>query len=481
MLKSLILLIFLLVVTVDVTANTYEDLFQKDHAFCAIDTVKGNQNDPCSPEGTTPVDVNNKVQIPKEKKKKIASRKSNPQSSNMTDSATVKTQVVFFWAEGCPHCAKQKPFLQSLKGRFPEMEIRSYEVSKSRQNIELFQKIANAYGIKATGVPVTFIGDRAFVGFSDEIAKDLEEALKNCRKKACIDPLKQDPSEVKKGTVAQSEPSTVIDIPFFGKTDVSNLTLPVMTVVIAGLDSFNPCAFFVLFSLLGLMIHARSKKKMALVGGVFVFFSGLMYFVFMAAWLNFFLIMGEITLITVIAAVVAIGIGVINIKDFFAFKEGLSLTLSDEAKNRLFDRMRRLLRSSSVVSTLFATVVLAIVANAYELICTAGFPMVFTRILTLHNLSTLQYYLYLVLYNLVYVVPLATIVVVFTVSFGKRQLTESQGRFLKLLSGLMMTNLGFVLLIKPSLLNNVAISVLLLLSSLVVSLILHRVYRPKSV
>lgn len=475
----LIPLILFLVWTTEVTANTFEDLFKKEPSFCAIDTVKDNQNDPCSPDNTAspePQKINNKQ---KDKKKVLIN--STPPTSGKVSSATTKTTVVFFWAEGCPHCAKQKPFLQSLKGRFPEMEVKSYEVSKSRENIELFQKIANAYGIKATGVPATFIGERAIVGFSDEIAKDIEEALKECRLKTCIDPLQREASVIKKDTVGQTQPSTLIDIPFLGKTDVSNLALPVMTVVIAGLDSFNPCAFFVLFSLLGLMIHARSKKKMALVGGVFVFFSGFMYFLFMAAWLNFFLIMGEIALITVIAGLVAIVIGVINIKDFFAFKEGLSLTLSDEAKTKLFDRMRRLLRSSSLVSTLFATVVLAIVANAYELICTAGFPMVFTRILTLHNLPTLQYYLYLFLYNLVYVVPLATIVVVFTVSLGKRQLTESQGRFLKLLSGLMMMDLGIVLLIKPSLLNNVAISVLLLLSSLVVSLILHRVYRPKSV
>jgi uncharacterized membrane protein YfcA len=72
--------------------------------------------------------------------------------------------------------------------------------------------------------------------------------------------------------------------------------------------------------------------------------------------------------------------------------------------------------------------------------------MVYTRVLTLHKLSSFQYYQYLVLYNIVYVVPLAIIVAVITVTLGTRKLTEWQGRQLKLVSGLMMLALGAVLI-----------------------------------
>ncbi|MCK7494235.1 MAG: hypothetical protein MZW92_25745 [Comamonadaceae bacterium] len=105
---------------------------------------------------------------------------------------------------------------------------------------------------------------------------------------------------------------------------------------------------------------------------------------------------------------------------------------------------------------------LAVAANSYELLCTAGFPMVFARILTLNELPPVSYYLYLVLYNLVYVVPLSVIVGIFTVTLGRKKLTEWQGRVLKLLSGTMMLGLGAVLLINPSLLNNVLVSLALL-------------------
>jgi hypothetical protein len=133
--------------------------------------------------------------------------------------------------------------------------------------------------------------------------------------------------------------------------------------------------------------------------------------------------------------------------------------------------MRKLLKSSSVVSILIGTAVLAIAANAYELLCTAGFPMVFTRILTLNNLSSAWYYFYLILYNVVYVIPLSLIVVVFTVTLGKKHLTERQGRLMKLVSGTMMLALGGVLLVKPTVLSNAFISFILLVSALLVSLV----------
>ena len=247
--------------------------------------------------------------------------------------------------------------------------------------------------------------------------------------------------------------STVVSLPFLGEVSADDYSLPMFTLVLAGLDSFNPCALFVLMFLLSLLIHAKSRVRMLIIGGTFVFFSGFIYFLFMAAWLNLFFLTGRVAYITMVAGAVAFFVGVVNVKDFFAFKEGVSLTMSDGAKGKLITRMRGLLKADSMVSMLTGTVVLAVAANAYELLCTAGFPMVYTRVLTLRELGTSSYYMYLVFYNLVYVIPLAIMVLVFTFTLGSRKLTEWEGRLLKLLSGSMMLMLGGVLLIKPTLLE----------------------------
>jgi uncharacterized membrane protein len=84
----------------------------------------------------------------------------------------------------------------------------------------------------------------------------------------------------------------------------------------------------------------------------------------------------------------------------------------------------------------------------------------------LHDLSTSAYYLYLALYNLIYVLPLLAIVLVFTWTLGSRKLQEREGRLLKLLSGTMMTGLGLMLLIYPQGLSEPGISLLVIIAAL---------------
>ena len=395
--------------------------------------------------------------------------------------------IYFFWGKGCPHCEEEKLFMDEMTKEYVNLKVVDYEVWYSKRNASLLAKMAAAYKMRASGVPVTFIDRNAFIGFSKHSRGEITEAIRNCLSIECADPalilsggLSQGETAApsQRGTsdktedVECTEKSKTVYIPWIGNLSTSEMSLPVITLLIAGLDSFNPCAFFVLFSLLGLLIHARSRYKMFLIGSEFVFFSGFIYFLFMTAWLNVFLFMGEVEIITKSAGAVAVIIAAINIKDFFRFKKGVSLTIPDGAKPKLFDRMRKLMKSTSLPSIVIGTAVLAIAANSYELLCTAGFPMVYTRILTLKNLSTLSYYLYLAFYNVVYIIPLTVIVVLFTVTLGRKILTDQQGRMLKLISGTMMLGLGGVLLLNPALLNNALVSFLLLLGTLLVSVII---------
>jgi hypothetical protein len=254
----------------------------------------------------------------------------------------------------------------------------------------------------------------------------------------------------------------------------------VLTLVLAGMDAFNPCAFFVLLFLLSLLVHARSRTRMAIIGGTFVLFSGLVYFVFMAAWLNVFLIAGELRVITAIAGLVALTVAALNIKDYFWFKTGPSLSIPDAAKPGLFKRMREVVASGSMGPMLVSTVLLAIVANSYELLCTAGFPMVYTRALTLAELESWQYYAWLAAYNVIYVLPLLAIVTVFVKTMGARKLTEAEGRLLKLISGFMMLGFGLLLLIAPNMLTNAFASILVLAVAVGASLVVAKVAAPRT-
>ena len=219
---------------------------------------------------------------------------------------------------------------------------------------------------------------------------------------------------------------------------------------------------------------------MFIVGGVFVLFSGLMYFLFMAAWLNVFLMIGKINTITIAAGLLAMGIALLNIKDYFWFKQGLSLSIPDGAKPSLYQRMRNLVNADNMPAMLVATMGLAAFANLYEFLCTAGFPMVYTRILTMEELPSLTYYLYLVFYNVIYIIPLLVIVIVFTLSFGAKKLQEEQGKQLKLVSGMMMLYMGLVLVFMPDWLNNILAAFGLLVIALLSSYVIISITRSRA-
>ena len=260
------------------------------------------------------------------------------------------------------------------------------------------------------------------------------------------------------GSDNTTECSSRIVIPFFGEIDLSEMSLPAITVLLGLSDGFNPCAFFILSFLLSAMAYARSRRRILLVGGIFVFFSGLIYFMFMSLWLNVFILGTGLTVLTIAAAAVAIVAGVINIKDFFFFKKGVSLTLPTGQKERFMARLERLISMDSLVSLIAGTIILAVTVNMYELLCTIGFPFVYTRTLTLSSISGIEYYMYILFYNIMYVLPISAIVLIFAWSLGSRKFSVEGVKNLKLISGLMILFLGAILLLDYTLLENIAIT-----------------------
>jgi len=197
----------------------------------------------------------------------------------------------------------------------------------------------------------------------------------------------------------------------------------------------------------------------------------------MAAWLNAFLLFGHLAWVTLAAGALALFVGVVNVKDFFLFERGLSLSIPDSKKPDIFRRTRAILDAERLPAMLAATVFLAVAANFYELLCTAGFPMVYTRLLTLSELSPAGRYAYLAAYNLIYIVPLALIVFAFARTLGARKLSEREGRLLKLLSGTMMLELGLLLLLAPERLAHAGIAFALMALAVGVTWIAARLSR----
>jgi hypothetical protein len=395
----------------------------------------------------------------------------------------VRVNLYLFRSQSCPHCAEALRFAEQLRYRHPWLNVYSYEITSNPANRQLYQQIAASLNRIAGQTPAFFYCKQMEIGyFSDEqTGRRIEQSLVRWyealrdhyrppapraaagRALAGLVGLALPSEEPAAAAANPPEPPDLpvqlpaeeetVYVPGWGDVEAGSLSLPTLTLVLAGCDAFNPCAFFVLLLLLSLLVHGQSRGRMLLVGGVFVFFSGLMYFLFMAAWLNLFFVIGHLGFITAAAGVVAVCIGLLNVKDFVWFKRGPSLSIPESARPGLFHRMTELITISSLPSLLVGAATLASVANLYELLCTSGFPLVYTRVLTLQQLPAAGYYGYLVLYNLVYVAPMALIVLGFTLTLGARKLAEYEGRALKLLSGMMMLALGVSLVFWPEVLH----------------------------
>jgi len=375
--------------------------------------------------------------------------------------------VYFFWSEKCPHCLDALPVMKQMAENNDAITLHSLQLVGQEENIRRYQYMATKLGKSATAVPAFLFCNSMRTGFDinnspEQLYRDIDLCREHIEKFGNLSDFQfKDVDHVQ------------VTLPFVGTINTNDInSMAVITVVLASIDAFNPCAFFVLMFLLSMMLHTRSRSRMLLVGLVFVFVSGFMYFLFMTAWLNLFRVIGKLDVITQVAGVVSLMIGVINVKDFFWFKKGISLSISGSAKQSLFQRMRGLLGRASLSGTLIATVSLALFANLYEFLCTAGFPMVFTRILTLSGMPEWQYYVYLLLYNLIYILPLLVIVILFTLTVGEKKLQEKEGRRLKLVSGMMMMSLGIMLIVSPDMLQNIVSAGMVLILAILISLLL---------
>lgn len=335
-----------------------------------------------------------------------------------------------FVREGCPHCADAKRFLAELAVQRPGLAIVYREVDRDPAARDALIEISRQAGAWPPGVPTFVFGAQVLVGFddADHVGADLIRLLDEAAPRA---------------------PPDTVESSLFGTLRASEIGLPLFTLALGLLDGFNPCAMWVLLFLLSLLVRLKDRRRMVMVAGTFVLASGAVYYAFMAAWLNVFLLVGMTEALRIGLAALAMLIGFINVKDFFAFGRGVSLSIPDSAKPGLYARARAILKAESLPASLAAVAALAVVVNFVELLCTAGLPAIYTAVLTQHALSALAHYAYLGLYILAYIADDALMVGAAVLALGSGKLDERGGRRLKLLSGAVMLALGLVMLLRP--------------------------------
>jgi thiol-disulfide isomerase/thioredoxin len=371
--------------------------------------------------------------------------------------------VDFYYSETCGSCKPAVDIIDQVILHYTENKTENVVIYKK----EITSNTTNRNEMRTRGLSYPSIIINNFTKIPklnityDTLIYTIDEAIANLTPSVYYDP-------------------NITEITFFGKINLSQLALPILTIVLATLDSFNPCAFFILIVLLSMLLYLQSRKKMMIVGSIFIFFSGLFYALFMLLLFNsFYFTKLYINITSIIVGIVACIVGILNIKDFFYFKEGFTLSIPENKMDITFKRMRKLVKSPSLLVMLGGTIFIAISVNFFELLCTFGFPLYFTNRLAIENLPTLTYYSYIFLYTVVYVIPLFIILVVSVFSLGVKKLTEWQGRFLKLFPGIFLFSFGILMIINYQLLqgNNLLLLLLLIGFDILITVIISQIWR----
>ncbi len=380
--------------------------------------------------------------------------------SPKASSAHGEKVLYFFYGDGCPHCAKEEAFFDSyIIRKYPDLKIERFEVWKNMDNARMLSETAKRLGINTSGVPVTIISDKSFVGYQSDsttgtkIESAIREYLADDNCQDFVAPIiKSDiPAEV--GCQATSTQSNELPqkmkVPFLGEVDVKTLSLPMLTLLIGAMDGFNPCAMWILIFLISLLLGMNDRKKMWILGSAFIVTSGLVYYLFLAAWLNLFLFIGFIFWVRIAVAAVALISGGYHVKEFFTNKGGECEVVGSDGKQKTVDRLKKIVSADKFYLALGGIIALAAAMNLVELVCSAGLPAIYTQVLSLSNLPPLQYYLYLSLYIAVFMADDIIIFLVAMMTLRLKGVTAKYTRISNIVGGIIMLLVGILLVFKP--------------------------------
>ena len=311
-------------------------------------------------------------------------------TSQGTSSPGEGYEVHFFFLPSCSHCDEQEPFNEKLESEYSSINITPHDATAPAGST-LLSEMLEERGIQyEPDFPVTIFGNQVFGGWESEntTGRAIEEALQQCLAGDCPPPTGE-------------EPRDTIVLPLIGEIVLADYSLPALAVILGVVDGFNPCAMWVLVYLISLVATLRDRKRIWLIVGSFVLASGILYFLFMTAWLNAFLLIGYVKPVTIVIGVVALGGGILQVREVVKTKGAIVCEVTgEESRTKTMTRVQKIVSSPITVGTIIGIIVLAFAVNSVEFVCSAALPAVFTRVLSLASLTTLQHYGYILLYVL---------------------------------------------------------------------------------
>ena len=341
-----------------------------------------------------------------------------------------KVSLYLFHGQECPHCEEEREWLSKIKDKYQDnLNIYYFEVWHSNENAQIMEKVKKELNADVKGVPFTIIGDKYYVGFSSPIGDTIENKIKE---------------------YIDSEKTNEISIPILGKVNIKDVSIPLVAIILGFIDGFNPCAMWILLFLINMLFGLKNKKKSWILGLTFLLISGLVYFLSMIG-INFVIGVATIQWMKILIAIFILIAGLFNLKKYLKIrKEKAGCTVIDAKKRKkLVTKIRKIIDSNSFTLALFGIIILAVSVNLIELACSLGFPVIFTEILTINEISGITKILYLLIYIFFYMIDDIVVFTISMVTLEATGITNKYNKLCTLISALIMIIMGILLLFKP--------------------------------
>lgn len=372
--------------------------------------------------------------------------------------AEENVRLYLFYQEGCPHCKKEKEFLATIEDKYPTLEIIEYEVGNNVMNYNLYNRVDKATKIGLSGqIPFTIIGTDYYIGYDEDLGMDeeIENSIKKYvnGKKEYVDVISkvkndEDVSHLK----FNEDTSEDKEVPILGKINAKRVSLPILSIVMGAVDGFNPCAMWVLLFLITMLFNMKDKKKMWILGLTFLTTSALVYLFIMLAWLEISITFMTTKWIRLLIALVALCGGIFNLNSFrksIKSKTDGCEVVDDKKRKKTFKKIKDIVHEKRFIISLLGIITLAISVNFIELACSAGLPLVFTQVLALNELSTLEYGIYMFLYILFFLLDDVIIFVIAMITLNIKGISNKYGKYSHLIGGIFMVIIAILMIFKP--------------------------------
>ena len=361
--------------------------------------------------------------------------------------------IHFFFDPSCLHCAEEKEWLEGFNEDNPDIQIIVYDLS-IQDNYELFVEVKTLFNDRDALSPYTVIGGIALRGFNEQTKSDIENIIERYRNEEFSDIVAK---VINNESVTNADFDEIIrdtvNLPFIGEVETRGFSLLLGAIIIGFVDGFNPCALWVLILLISLLINSNNKKRMWYLGLIFLVTSALVYFLIMMSYLTIAIQFTTITVFRYLIAAFAVGFGGYNLYKFIKTlntDDGCEV-VSDKKRIKIIERIKKIVREDHILIAIIGIIALALIVNLIELACSAGLPLLYTSILAFNEVSSLQYFLYVLVYVLFFLID---DIIIFTIALFTMKITGITNRYTKyshLIGGLIMVAIGVLLAFFPSL------------------------------